>query len=226
MHVIHPAPTFQGPRPAVLFFFGGGWTHGTPAQFEPHARALAQRGITGILVEYRVASRHQTTPYDSVDDAFDAWAFVRAQAGRLKLDPSRIAAAGGSAGGQLAACLGTLKRATARPALLVLFNPAVHTFAAPGIAARFGERAREVSPLHHVSASTPPTLILHGTADTTVPIDTVRQFCAAMKAASRPCELAEYAGAGHGFFNTTSENGKYYPPTLARMIEFLNSAGF
>jgi acetyl esterase/lipase len=225
-HLVRPPARFEGPRPAVLFFFGGGWNTGTPAQFEPHARALAQRGIAGILVEYRVASRHKTTPYDSVDDAFAAWAYVRENAARLKLDPARIAASGGSAGGHLAACLGTLGRSSARPAALVLFNPAVDTAAGPSISARFGERARDVSPLHHVSSATPPTLILHGAADATVPIATVRQFCSAMKAVSRPCELAEYEGAGHGFFNANRENGKYYQATLARAIEFLAAAGF
>ena len=53
-------------RPAAIFFFGGGWNGGTPAQFEPHARYLASRGMVAIVADYRVKSRHGgAVPVDS-----------------------------------------------------------------------------------------------------------------------------------------------------------------
>ena len=44
-------------RPAIVFFFGGGWTSGSPAQFERQCRHFAERGMVAITADYRVASR-------------------------------------------------------------------------------------------------------------------------------------------------------------------------
>lgn len=90
------------PAPAILLFFGGGWLHGSIHQFEPQAQALADRGMTAILVDYRVLCRDGVDPRAGMKDAAAAMRFVRAHADELSIDPRRIAAGGGSAGGQLA----------------------------------------------------------------------------------------------------------------------------
>ena len=95
-------------RPAIVFFFGGGWNNGTPKQFEPHCRMLAAQGMVAITADYRVASRHQVKVVDCVRDAKSAVRWVRQNAQRLGIDPQRIAAGGGSAGGHLAAATATL----------------------------------------------------------------------------------------------------------------------
>ena len=81
-----PAAVAKTNRPAIIFFFGGGWTNGSPAQFEQHCRALAARGMVAITADYRVASRHQIKPTDCVADAKSAARWVRANAVRLGID--------------------------------------------------------------------------------------------------------------------------------------------
>src|SRR5262245_2253053 len=49
----------QDKRPAIVFFFGGGWANGTPKQFEQHCKHFASRGMVAITADYRVASRQQ-----------------------------------------------------------------------------------------------------------------------------------------------------------------------
>src|SRR6185436_11894787 len=95
-------------RPAIVFFFGGGWTSGSPAQFEQQCRYLASRGMVAMTADYRVASRHQVKAAQCVADAKSAIRYVRAHAKELGVDPKRIAAGGGSAGGHIAGCTGTL----------------------------------------------------------------------------------------------------------------------
>ena len=95
-------------RPAIVFFFGGGWVGGNPSQFFPHCEHLAAKGMVAVSAEYRVKSRHQATPFDCVEDARSAVRYLRGHARELGIDPDRIAAGGGSAGGHLAAATGTL----------------------------------------------------------------------------------------------------------------------
>jgi acetyl esterase len=79
-------------RPAMVFFFGGGWTNGSPGQFEEHCKYLAGRGMVAITADYRVASRHNVKAITCVADAKSAIRYVRTNAARLGIDPSRIAA--------------------------------------------------------------------------------------------------------------------------------------
>ena len=97
-------------RPAAVFFFGGGWNGGTPQQFEPHCRYLASRGMVAIVADYRVKSRHGTSPFECVKDGKSAIRWIRSHAERLGIDPARIAAGGGSAGGHVAAAAGNLPK--------------------------------------------------------------------------------------------------------------------
>ena len=54
----------ENSSPAIVFFFGGGWTGGTIEQFRPQAEYLANRGMVAILVEYRTYNSHQTSPFE------------------------------------------------------------------------------------------------------------------------------------------------------------------
>src|SRR5437762_14319525 len=96
-------------RAAIVFFFGGGWTNGSPGQFEQHCKHLASRGMVAMTADYRVASRQQLKSVSCVADAKSAIRFVRKEAGRLGVDPNRIVAGGGSAGWHIAACAGVMK---------------------------------------------------------------------------------------------------------------------
>lgn len=244
LHVFEPATGPQTGRPAIVFFFGGGWTNGSPAQFEQHCRHLASRGVVAITADYRVASRHNVKPTACVADAKSALRWVRTHATRLGIDPRRIAAGGGSAGGHLAAAIATLPdfdepgedlRVSCIPDACVLFNPALVLAPLAGLtldglgdrvpAERLGTEPSRISPAHHVSKGTPPTIIFHGQADTTVPYSTAEAYARVMRAAGNRCELVGYPGQPHGFFNYNRANGRY-AETVAAMDQFLTSLGW
>ena len=131
--IFNPERKEAKPLPAIVFFFGGGWSSGTPTQFEKQSLHLASRGMIAIVADYRVKSRQNASPADCVSDAKACVRWIRANAGSLGIDPNRIAAGGGSAGGHLAGATATLpgldtaeddKKVSCIPDALVLFNPA------------------------------------------------------------------------------------------------------
>lgn len=229
-------------RPAIVFFFGGGWQSGSIKQFEKQCEYFATRGMVALAADYRVKSRHDVSPDKCVMDAKSAIRWVRANAGKLGIDPDRIVAAGGSAGGHIAACTGIVpgydeesedKQVSSVPNALVLFNPALNTTPdgwdekrGAGLAARFGTHAKALSPQHHVKKGQPPTLVIHGKADTTVPFAQAEAFAAAMKAAGNRCELAAYDGQGHGFFNHGRGDNSMFIATTAAADKFLAGLGY
>lgn len=230
LHFFGPGP--DPCRTAVLFFFGGGWVGGTPAQFFPHAVGVAARGALAVVVEYRVNKVHGTSPVEAVADAKAAVRWVRAHAERLGVSSERIVAAGGSAGGHLAAAAALLPleepgadgEISCVPDALLLFNPVLDTCAAGFGAERMGPQYRELSPQHHVRQGLPPTIIFHGTADTVVPFAQATRFADAMTAAGNVCELVPAEGLGHGFFNPGRVPDPY-APGLDRAMRFLAARG-
>lgn len=232
-------------RAAIVFFFGGGWTSGSPGQFEQQAQHFASRGVVAIAADYRVNSRHGVKPVTCVADAKSCVRWIRSNAARLGIDPKRIVAAGGSAGGHLAAATATLpgfdepgedKTVSSVPNALILFNPALVLAPMDGLnlegfdtrvgKERMGAEPSDLSPAHHVKAGAPPTIIFHGKADTTVPYATAEAFATAMKEAGNRCELVGYDEQTHGFFNFGRGDGRYYRETLAAADKFLVSLGY
>lgn len=229
-------------KPAIVFFFGGGWTTGSPQQFEQQCRYLASRGMVAITADYRVGSRHKVKAVDCVRDAKSAVRWIRAHAAELGVDPDRIAAGGGSAGGHIAACAGTIEAfdeagedaaVSSRPDALVLFNPAVSfdpaILQATGervgsLAGRMGVEPTALSPANHVDAGDPPTIVLIGTKDFL--IEGNRQFAQRMQAAGVQCELDLYEGRTHGFFNYGRGGDKDFLAALASADRFLASLGW
>jgi acetyl esterase/lipase len=232
-------------RPAVVFFFGGGWTSGSPQQFLSQCKYLASRGMVACAADYRVASRHQVKAVECVKDAKSAIRFVRKNAERLGVDPEEIVAAGGSAGGHLAAACGTIDgfdepnedtTVSSRPNAMLLFNPAVIIAPVEGLeivderlasrGERMGVDPVELSPYHHVAPGAPPTAIFHGKADNTVPYATVEAFAKKMKTAGNTCELFGYEDQGHGFFNHGRARHAMYDATLKEADKFLVRLGY
>lgn len=228
---------------AIVFFFGGGWRSGSPKQFEQQCRYLASRGMVAMAADYRVASRHNARIVDCVRDAKSAIRWVRRNAARLGIDPNRVAAGGGSAGGHLAAATATIEKfdepdedtsTSSKPNALALFNPAVVLAPMQGIdlgravdlRQRAGVEPMELSPYHHVKAGAPPAIIFHGKADTTVPYATVEMFTKAMKQAGNRCDLNGYEGEVHGFFNFGRGGNKSFLDTVKKMDCFFASLGY
>lgn len=240
LYVFNPAThTAADKRPAIVCFFGGGWNNGSPVQFEQHCRYLASRGMVAITADYRVASRHQCKVTDCVSDAKSAIRWVRANAARLGVDPDRIVAAGGSAGGHLAACTAVIEDFTsttddsavsAKPNAMVLFNPAVsfdlsldtkNRNTIESLTQRMGTDPENLSPAHHIHKGDPPALILIGTDDFLIAGN--RQYIDRMKAAGNRCELDLYEGKAHGFFNYGRAGNEDFRKTLTSTDKFLAS---
>ncbi|MDF7823911.1 alpha/beta hydrolase [Pontiellaceae bacterium B12227] len=247
LHIFEPKDLKAGDkRPAIVFFFGGGWNGGSPKQFENQCAYLATRGMVAISVEYRVKSRHGVKAVSCFSDAKSAIRWVRKNTERLGIDPDRIAAGGGSAGGHLAGALGTINAfdepsddtsVSALPNALVLFNPALVLAPVEGYKAkdpkklagmenRMGVPPHQLSPYHNIGTQIPPTIIFHGTNDKTVPFDSVELFTREAKRKGNAVELVPYEGQGHGFFNYKATKIQAFTDTVKKMDAFLVSLGY
>ena len=217
-------------KPAIVFFFGGGWVGGKPTQFYKQSAYLASRGMVAISAEYRIKNKHNTSPKEAVKDGKSAIRWVRAHAEELGIDPQRIAAGGGSAGGHVAAATATLKSfnensddtsISSRPNALVLFNPVFDNGPGGYGYGRVKEYWQDFSPMHNLTKDTPPTIVLLGTKDKLIPVATAEQYKKRMEEKGGRCDLHLYQDQPHGFFNV-----KKYEETLMQADKFLASLGF
>lgn len=221
--------------PAIIFFFGGGWNSGTRTQFLEQAQYFREKGMVCALADYRVKSRNQTSPLECLKDAKSAIRFLREHANTLGIDPNRIVAAGGSAGGHLAAATFTEKTieessddktVSCTPNALALFNPVIDN----GPEGYGYERVSHVfpafSPMHNIRKGFPPTIFFLGTEDTLIPVKTGELFRDKIQAAGGRCDLFLYEGQGHGFFNKKKNDDTYFNKTLLEMEKFLHSLGY
>ncbi|GAB6164052.1 hypothetical protein JCM19992_00520 [Thermostilla marina] len=234
-----PKRASDAPVPAIVFFHGGGWKGGSAAQFEGQCRHFADRGMVAVTVTYRLISQPSVKVDDCVEDALDAMRWVRGHARELGIDPSRIAAAGGSAGGYLAACTALLDtreadtshKPSAAPNAMILFNPALITAPDPrlndeantklkALAALTRGKPERLSPLAYAKQKQPPCIMFFGTEDRL--LLPAKMFRDDSVAAGNNCKIVTYAGQGHGFFN----RGEYYEKTLAEADRFLVELGW
>lgn len=224
-------------RPAAVFFFGGGWNGGSVTQFEPHANYLAGRGMVVFLADYRVKSRQRTTPRECVADGKSAVRWIRKNAKRLGVDPGKIAAGGGSAGGHVAATTGICDgfdepdenaEISSRPQALLLFNPVYHNGPEGYGHSRVTAWFPAISPAHNLTKNDPPTIVFLGTKDKLIPVEQAEAFRDEQKKLGIDSELHLYEGEPHGFFNLKLGQGKaeHFKDTVLKMDAFLVNHGF
>jgi acetyl esterase len=216
-------------RPAILFFFGGGWTHGSPSQFKMQAAYLASRGLVAVRADYRIASRDKTTPFDAVEDARSAMRWLRRHAAEQGIDPARIIAAGASSGGHLAAGAALLPGPDAasddltvscKPCALVLFNPVVDFGAIRAMAANPDKtKLMKISPAEFLTTNEPPAILFFGGADPL--IEQGRRFAWKSRQLGNWVDFYVAPGVSHGFFN----NPPWQEITLKQTDEFLAVLG-
>ena len=241
LHVFSPESNAEKKAPVIVFFFGGGWVGGTPKQFYPQAQYLAERGLVAIAAEYRVKNQHGTSPYECVEDGRSAIRWIRKNAESLHVDPDRVIAAGGSAGGHVAACTAVIEdaateqddtRVSSVPNAMILFNPVLDTTSKGYGSGRFTDQQQtELSPCHHVRPGLPPTLLFHGTADKTVPFENAERFDKLMREAGNQCRLGPFEGQGHGFFNAPTfrpgpQAEEFSDRTMQESVRFLIQLGY
>jgi acetyl esterase/lipase len=205
------------PLPAVVHFHGGGWQ--MFGKYPEDNVFLAEAGFCTVSANYRY---RQEAPFPAqLEDARAVVRWVRAHAAELNVDASRVFAWGISAGGHIAALLGTALGdeasrvqgvgAVCAPTDLSDLTAWAREYADPGggFAALLGARGdarpdlvRAASPLHHVSSASAPFLIVHGTRDDTVPVSQATRLHAALEAAGVPSTLRLLEGGNH-FINET-----------------------
>jgi len=230
------------PRPAIVFLHGGCWKFGSPSQFHFQSALLAERyGFLALSVDYRLSPE---APFPAaLHDAKCAMRWVRSVAGEMNVDPARVAVAGGSAGGHLAALLAVTEGVaeyegegghageSSRADLAVLFNgefdlvelairrglvESMRLFLGRGYDEAPGLYA-ELSPVRRVHAGAPPALLLHGTEDRCVSHEQSVAFAERLRAVGVGAEIELYTGAPHAWFNEEPARSA----TFLRMEKFL-----
>ncbi len=219
--------------PAIVFFFGGGWVGGDRSHFENQAEYFSKRGLVCFLADYRTKNKHNTTPFESLKDAKSAIRYIKKNASKFNIDPDKIAASGGSAGGHLAAATAMIRdynedsddlSVSCVPNALVLFNPVIDNGPGGYGYDRIGDEYKDFSPLHNIKKGAPSTIFLLGTKDDLIPVETAEYFKVVMEKVGSKCVLKLYEGQKHGFFNY--DNLEYYKKTLEEADKFLQSLGY
>ncbi len=233
-----PKPGQTGaPYPCVVGLHGGAWRGGsrkdlsepiTWADFGVTKRSfledVASRGYVAVSVSYRLSPAHKFPAH--IEDAKAAIRFLRAHTKEYAIDPDNIGVVGFSAGGHLAALLGTTdksagfdvgantEQSSAVKCVVDFFGPSdLSLYAAtPGVERAFmlpllgGTFAKQpelftkASPLEYVSKSSVPFLIIHGTADFVVPYLHSKRLYQKLCAAGVECELVPMRNMSHGWF--------------------------
>jgi acetyl esterase/lipase len=212
---VYPAPADKATGAAMVVCPGGGYRNLAKHEGEPVAEWLNTLGVTAFVLQYRLAPRyHHPAP---LQDASRAVRTVRARASEWHVDPQRVGIIGFSAGGHLAAMLGThfddgdagagdpVERVGSRPDLMVLIYPAI-SFTADFMPKEAGktllgddpkpEDLDQISAEKHVTSRTPPAFLVHTAEDR---CEHSLVFGLALKKAGVPFELHLYEKGKHGY---------------------------
>jgi acetyl esterase/lipase len=216
--------------PGVLFFHGGGWNGGTPAQFRAACAYFAKRGLVTATAEYQMhtAATRRALPAGTsmkrvcITDAKSALRWFKQHAAELGVDPARLIVGGGSAGGHLAVLATTNpglndpadpKDIDTSVAAYLLFNPAFT-----------GEDKAdpEIDVLQHLPRSFAPAIVFFGTEDSKWKPGWDAAFARLRQLGNRTTEMQLAQGKGHGFFN----RDPWRTVTLIEADRFLVRQGF
>jgi acetyl esterase/lipase len=216
---------------AIVYIHGGGWQGGNREMYHNDIEQAAKRGYVAVTVSYRLTDPDShgkaKQPFPAqIEDVKCAVRWLRANAEKYHVDPNRIGATGGSAGGHLSLMLGVLGESqkfegngghpgvsSRVQAVVNYFGPTdlMHLAASSkrvagildvllnGPPEQQSASYRAASPITYVAKDDPPILTLHGTADPVVPVDQATEFDAAMKKVGASHTLMLMEGEGHGF---------------------------
>jgi len=219
-------PSGPGPHPALVFYHGGGWVIGDLYTHDGICRSLTNTaGCAVASVDYRLAPEAKYPV--AAEDSYAALRWMVDNAGRLDIDPRRVAVGGDSAGGNLATVVTLMSRDRGGPSVVhqtLIYPVTDHGFETPSyrenatgyVLTREAMRwfwghylARDqqgaeayASPLRAGSlAGLPPALVLTAECD---PLrDEGEAYAARLRDAGVPVTLTRYSGMFHGFFRMT-----------------------
>jgi acetyl esterase/lipase len=240
-------PAGEGPHPLVVLIHGGGWSGGHRSAYHREMRLLAGQGYAAASVGYRLAAAPRNVFPAAVEDVRCAVRWLRANADRYGIDGTRVAVLGSSAGGHLAAMLGTAADVEGLDGECPLpdVSPAVAAVVAVagphdirtagsldrsqrGMVENFlgvsperdPQRALLASPAVHASPGGPPFLLIHGTADDVVPVRQSRSIRDTLRAVGVPATLVELPGVGHAVAEFGDE--ARFRPAACTILRFLD----
>lgn len=219
IEICYPKTVSSTPWPALVYIHGGGWNHGSKDLHAKKIIGYAKKGYIGVAIQYRLTG--EAIFPAQIEDCKLAIRYLRAHAEHYHLNPNKIGVWGTSAGAHLASLLGTLPEgkfegtggwtsySSRVQAVVDWYGPADFTtqFANDysSVTALLGvnafadlEKARSVMPGTYASSDTPPFLIMHGTADKTIPFTDSETFYNTLIEAGVNATLIPVEGAGHG----------------------------
>lgn len=245
MDIYYPVAA-TGPAPVVMYVHGGGWTKGDKQDGAGAAAipSLQEAGFLVVSVNYRLAPEYRFPA--QIEDVKCAVRYLRANSGKYALDPGRIGAWGGSAGGHLVSLLGVMDdddglegscgnqdESSRVQAVVDMFGPSDLTrrFEGGAIGQTLGARVfgtsesgseilKIASPVTYVTADDPPFLILQGDSDMLVPPDQSQGLYDLLKAADVPATLVMVENAGHAFVPQSGEIDPSRQEINAMIVDF------
>lgn len=235
LHIFRPVQSGKSGKvtPAFVIFHGGGWMGGEPRVGYPFAKHYADRGWTGISVQYRLITKaNHLSAVDCDKDARSAIRYIRAHAKQLGINSKEIIAAGLSAGGQLAAATALFDgmddesddlKISPIPQALVLYYSVVDTSPEGYGHEKAGPDWQQTSPLYRVKSGMPPVILFHGSKDNTAPYKGAVDFRSAVLNAGSRCELVTFDGGGHSYF---MKDNRLFNDVMLKTDLFLKSLGF
>jgi acetyl esterase/lipase len=192
LDLYQPAEDAEARRPAIIWIHGGGFRPGNDKRQKyivTMATEFAKRGFVSVAPDYRVRAEvgpdRMPALKDALEDCREALAWVRAHAAEYRIDASRIALGGGSAGGMIAVNLAAAEGRASGGTTGVF--ALIDLWGSPAASLRIAA----------AGPGFPPTIIIHGTADELVPFSQSEQLAAELKAHGVAHELRAIAGAPH-----------------------------
>lgn len=239
IHIFFPEKS-EETVPAVVCIHGGAWraittnaewNGGTMLQ---QARYYAHKGVVGVAISYRdlpdPKDRNEASPKlrDLIEDCMDAVRYLRRNAERFGIDTERIAVIGDSAGGHLAASLGTIGNKEERLVdAVIACNPITDLHDEFWKEYIPYEKPEDVSPLCHIAENSVPMLVMHGTEDTVVDPRHSTAFFERMRELGNRCDIKLLDGSKHAFiivgYTATDEQ---IQEAMEEADRFLISVGF
>lgn len=229
MDVYLPAGRRTAATKAVVLIHGGAWVSGNKADMNGAVAAIRQQlpEYAVFNIGYRLGALPTTNPFPTQEnDVKAALAFIATKSGEYGFSTDRLNLLGASAGAHLAMLQAYKNSSPKIVSVVSLFGPAdmaaLHASYASspinqiglqlllsGTPASNAAMYQSSSPLNFVTAQTPPTLLLHGTADPIVPYSQSTALKAKLDAAGVSAKLVTYTGAGHGDWNATTWSDAY-----------------